>query len=179
MLSKLHNIHVGVSLVALTTEGALECTCVTPKGTSYEWMSLYDWDWPAYKIQLPPKSQLQIIKDKTSDAILQQADIENTELKSLFLGCISEDERDGVRLSTFFSELPQFSSLENEIVFVMFYDGVVHFYKDYASLEAAFSEHWGVTPWEECSDDVMEDILCRIDNFDEIPLISFSEEGEE
>lgn len=180
MLNKLHSIHVGVSMVALTSEGALECTCVTPFGSSYEWMDLNDWAWPVYELLLPPELELQEIRKKISKAELLQNDIAKTELESLYLSCISEDERTPKRLNAFLSELVLFVTPQCGSVYVLFNGKVANFFSEYEALEKAFSEYWRVTPWENYSDVALAEMLARIENgYDKIPILSFAIGNEE
>ena len=58
-------------------------------------------------------------------------------------------------------------------------NNAVQFFKTYEELEKAFTHYWPVTPWEEHSDNALEEILGQIENgFDEIPLGCF-ENGED
>lgn len=171
MLNKLHNINVGVRLVALPSEAALECMCVTPAGSSYEWLSLSDWDWPAFRINLPSKEELSKIKGKLAQGSLIKADIEGTELLSLYLSCVDQSEDSSEKLNTLLSDLIAFDGEAGEQAFVLNTDNAVQFFKTYGELEKAFTHYWPVTPWEEHSDNALEEILGQIENgFDKIPL---------
>ena len=176
MIEKLHQIHVGVSLVALTTEGALECTCVTPSGMSYEWQDMYEWDWPAYCINLPEQNKLIELQHKVKNHSLVMSDIEGTELLQLYLNCIADSIRSDDMLNSFFSNIVLMPLKDAKSAYVLLEDQVALFFDDYDLFEAKFAELWPVTPWEECSDETLEEMLEQANDFDGIPLTTFSED---
>ena len=176
MISRLHQIDVGVSLVALTSEGALECSCVTPKGSSYEWLSLDDWQWPVYSIKLPCTEIIQLIQAKLKNGLLESDDIADTELERLYSDCVAENEQSSEKLNKFllgFAEI----KVENEDSVYVLVDAVkARFFAEYEELEAAFTQSWGVTAWEDFSDDHLASVLDAVDNeeFDPIPCCTFN-----
>lgn len=135
MLIKLHNINVGVRLVALPSEGSLECMCVTPAGSSYEWLDLYDWSWPAFKLNLPSKAGLRKIKEKLAQGSLRKADIEGTELEALYLSCVEQNEDSSEKLNTFLSDLIVFTAETSEPAFALNSGSTVQFFSTYEELK--------------------------------------------
>ena len=175
MISRLHQINVGVSLVALTSEGALECSCVTPEGSSYEWLSLDDWQWPVYRLNLPCTEISQLLQAKLKNGLLEASDVANTELERLYFDCVEEDERSSAKLNKFLLGFAEVKTENEDSVYVLVDAGDARFFIEYEELEEAFTESWYVTPWEDCSDDYLASILDAIDNeeFDSIPCCTF------
>lgn len=178
LLDQLHNIAVRVSLVALPSEGALECTCVTPRGSCCEWFDLYNWTWPAYSIMLPPQEKWNEIRLKLKAETLLMPDIEGTELGDFYMEAVAEDKQSETHLRAFFSGLSDVSASGGGEVFALVWEKTVQFFLSEETLEEAFTEQWGVTPWEEYATDELETMLHRInEEFEPLPLTSFQEDS--
>ena len=119
------------------------------------------------------------VSRSTVEGSLIKVDIEGTELLSLYLSCVDQSEDSSEKLNTLLSDLIAFDGEAGEQAFVLNADNAVQFFKTYEELEKAFTHYWPVTPWEEHSDNALEEILGQIENgFDEIPLGCF-ENGED
>lgn len=173
MLEKLKNINVGVKLVALTSEVALECTYVTSEGIGYEWRSLYDWPTCAV-IKNVSSELLCTVKEKLASKTLTLSDIEKTSLEQFYFG-------EKISVGDFFSHVQDVDTLCGNELYALSIDEKVYFYVDYKSFENAFQKNYAIcdTYWENMSDEDLEEWINRLENEEwSIPLDEFNGEIE-
>ena len=151
-LTVLHRLKLGVQLIALTTEGALDCTYITSKGFFHEWLAL-DGDWPYYKLQNINCDKLEEIKKKVKQQALTFEDLENTELKDLY-SCEMGENPD--TLNTFFENIISVSFCDDGSLYVFVDDGVSYFFEKYSAFENAMEDRVD-NLWEDLSDDDLEE----------------------
>lgn len=182
MLEKLHSIKPGVELTALTNEGALECECVTSKGTAYEWIGMYDW--PVARLRGVTNSLLKDIQIKLSKDTLSLCDIEGTVFCDLYDGFVSsesdEGHNDNYILNAAFKSLlnvKDFDNCELYAIFDSYSDNpMFEFFADYESMASAFGENYiGInTEWDAFDDEELALWIERLeDNFQGIPFASY------
>jgi hypothetical protein len=168
MLTILHNLKLGVELTALTSEGALECTYVTSKGTGYEWRALDDW--PYYTVRINDCNKFRKTQEKAKKKALTYNSLETTELKKLYSSEMGENI-DSV--NTFFKHLNNVSLSDDGILYVLVDDCVAYFFETCSAFEEAFEERLGLdTLWEDMSDDELAEWVERVT--DEKPAFQFA-----
>ena len=158
MLEKLNSINVGVELVALTSEDALECTYVTSEGTGYEWRSLYDW--PTCAIIKNVSTELfNKVKEKLARKTLSFLDIKGTSLEQFYFG-------EQISIGDFFSNMQEIDTIYNNELYALSIGEKVYFYDNYKSFETAFKKNYAIcdTYWENMSDEELEEWINRLDN---------------
>ena len=172
MLSILHRLKLGVELVALTAEEALECTYITSKGICYEWRGLYDW--PHYKLKNSNFDKLQDIWKKVKNNTLTLGDLEDTEFRTL---CSSEMGADPDFLNMFFRNIDKICCSDEKTIYVSVDDDVAFFFETYSAFEKAFEERLSLDrSWEDMPDDELAEWIERVSN-DELrfPFSEFEE----
>lgn len=158
MLTILHSLKLGVELTALTTEEALECTYVTPRGLFYEWRALLDW--PYYKLKNIDCGELAEIQARVRKQALRFEDLENTELKNLYFSEMGEDLDS---LNIFFKTIDNIYLCDSGNLYVSVVDGVAYFFETYSGFARAFEEHLVLnTLWEDMSDDELTEWVERV-----------------
>ena len=171
MLEKLHSIRPGVELTVLPTEEAIECEYVSNEGYGYKWIGM--WEWPAYRINLPSKETLNLIKEKIVSKSLTCNDVSNTELESLYN---SQSDETTMEISDFFEPLKTLSLVPNGEMYGLLVSKRVQFFDSYEAFENAFKVHYlsDMDPWDECSTEDLENWITRLEcEFDGIAFTSF------
>ena len=182
MLQELYKTNVAAELIALPSEMALECICVTSQGYAYKWLPLGQW--PASVIKFENCDQLQSVQEKILENSLTLPEIEGTALyhmlEDLLPDCFSDDVESSLDelLSNFADvDLPNDGKI---YVLCSAEDRRPHikFFSDYKQFENAFCDAVveDITPWETLSDEELEDWFDRTRmEFDGIPCSEYDE----
>ena len=189
MLEKLRSIKPGAELTALTSEGALECEYVTNKGTSYEWIGMYDW--PVARLRGVTSALLKNIQAKLVEDTLSLMDIEETVFYDLYINFVSEDgdeegHNSNAALNVAFKSLLDvkgFSNCELYVIFDSYSDNPrFEFFADYDSMASNFGENYISInmEWDAFDDEELALWIERLeDNYQGIPFASYGPEDEE
>ena len=76
IIKKLHAIGCGVGLTIMSSEGAIQCSYITPKGYGYECKSIDDW--PLVRLSRISRDLIKKIKEKLTSKSLSYDDILGT-----------------------------------------------------------------------------------------------------
>lgn len=189
MLEKLHSIKPGVELTVLPSEGALECEYVTSKGTSYEWIGMYDW--PVACLCGITNTFLKNIQAKLATGTLSLTDIENTVFYDLYISFVSgegedEDHSDNAVLNVALKSLLDVKDCDDGELYAIFDsysdNPLFEFFADYNAMASAFGENYISvnTEWDAFDDEDLALWIERLeDNYQGIPFASYGPEDEE
>ena len=176
ILEKLHNISSAAELTYMPSEFAIECSCVSSKGTSYEWRGLYDW--PFYKVKVVDSEVYETIKGKmVKEGFLDPDDIKNTDLE--FILKILESKEATVDLITVFGDLKHLHDFKNYLYVICDPEKhVYHLYNSFQSLSDAFASFYACDmTWEDYSDDELNEWLSKLESgYSELPMYSVNDE---
>jgi hypothetical protein len=162
MLKILHGLKLGVELIVLTAEEALDCIYVTSKGFFHEWRAMYDW--PYYILDNIDCEKLLEIKKKVEQHTLTFDDLEGTEFKSLYSSEIRENADSA---SMFFSNIDNISCRDGRKIYVSVVDDVACFFETYSAFEKAFEERLILNVlWEDMSNDELAEWVERVTHED-------------
>lgn len=114
---------------------------MTPKGSSYEWLSLDDWQWPVYSLNLPCTEIVQLLQAKLKNGSLESGGIANTELEKLYFDCVAEDKRSSAKLNKFLLDFAEIKEENENSVYVLVDAGEACFLSNTRSLKTLLQNH--------------------------------------
>ena len=159
LIKILRKVKPGAELVALPTEGALECTYITSLGVCYELIPMDGWRF--YRVNKIDHMQLSNIIEKAKLRTLSIADLKDTWLGQLY------DAESGCEISLlndFFTHITSLNPANAKEVYVHVRDAAAHFYETHIDFEAELESHLSskVLRWEDMSDEELTEWVERV-----------------
>lgn len=173
IIKKLHAIGCGVELTIMSSEGAIECSYITPKGYGYEWRSIDDW--PLVRLSRISRDLIKKIKEKSTSKSLSYDDILGTEFALLY---DEYNEENKINIINFFKNILLIDDSCNvDNLYVIVNDNCPYFYVDYKQFEKKFYETIALcdTEWEELSDEELIEAVEKCEEGLNIPMRTYSD----